>query len=181
MVVDDTGQPEGDVVFGHANLLWNLGNLDLDVDLDQALGQRVDLDETRVNGAVETAEFGDETNISLIDTLVGVRADDATGNGSHGTDDSAKGIDHLSVPAGRIGLRADSGGIGALEIILLGRLDGHFVGGLEADGGLIVGLAGGRALAIDGGRHVEVGWGARMAMLRYGRLSGEMEGTNHSY
>ena len=49
-------------------------NLDLDIDLDQLLGQRVDLHETRVHCAIEAAEFGDQPDITLADWLVGVGA-----------------------------------------------------------------------------------------------------------
>jgi hypothetical protein len=41
--------------------------LDLDVDLDQLLRQRIDADKTGVNCAVEATKFGDETNVSLMD------------------------------------------------------------------------------------------------------------------
>lgn len=58
VVVDDGCEVQGDVVLGHADLLWHLDDLDLDVYLDEFLGQRVDLDETGVDGAVEAAEFG---------------------------------------------------------------------------------------------------------------------------
>lgn len=74
VVVDNTGELESDVVLGHADLLGNFHNLNLDIDLDEALGERVDLDETWVNGAVETTELGDETNVALRDRLVWVRA-----------------------------------------------------------------------------------------------------------
>ena len=86
VVVDDGCEVQGDVVLGHADLLRHLDDLDLDVYLDEFLGQRVDLDETRVDGAVEAAEFGDETDVALGDWLVGVRADDAAGDGAAETD-----------------------------------------------------------------------------------------------
>ena len=57
-------------------------DLDLNVYLDQLFGERVDLHETGVDGAVEAAEFGDESDVSLADWLVGIRAADATWNGS---------------------------------------------------------------------------------------------------
>lgn len=41
--------------------------LDLDVDLDQLLRQRIDADKTGVNCAVEATKLGDETNVSLMD------------------------------------------------------------------------------------------------------------------
>ena len=57
-------------------------DLDLDVDLDQLFGEGVDLDETGVDGAVEAAELGHEADVSLADWFVGVRAADATWDGS---------------------------------------------------------------------------------------------------
>lgn len=57
-------------------------DLDLDVDLDQLFGEGVDLDEAGVDGAVETAEFGDEADVALADGFVGVRAADAAWDGS---------------------------------------------------------------------------------------------------
>lgn len=52
-------------------------DLNLDVDLNELLGQGIDLDETWVDGAVEATEFGDQTDVSLADRLVGVGADNA--------------------------------------------------------------------------------------------------------
>ena len=86
VVVDDAGEVQGDVVLGHADLLGHLDDLDLDVDLDELLGERVDLDEARVNGAVEAAEFGDEADVALRDGFVGVRAYDAAGDGAEEAD-----------------------------------------------------------------------------------------------
>ena len=65
VVVDDRCEVQGDVVLGHADLLRHLDDLDLDIYLDEFLGQRVDLDETGVDGAVEAAEFGDQTDVAL--------------------------------------------------------------------------------------------------------------------
>lgn len=84
---------------GHADLLGHLDNLNLDIDLDERLRERVDLDETRVHSSCETSEFGDETDISLGDGLVWVGADDAARNRSQVTDDGAERVDHASVPA----------------------------------------------------------------------------------
>jgi hypothetical protein len=44
------------------------------------------VDKTRVDGAGEATELGDESNIALRDGLVGVGADDAAGNGAEETD-----------------------------------------------------------------------------------------------
>jgi hypothetical protein len=65
VVVDNGGQVEGDVVLGHANLLRYLNDLDLDIDLDKTFTERVDLDETGINSAIESTEFGDETDVTL--------------------------------------------------------------------------------------------------------------------
>ena len=93
VVVDDGGQVEGDVVLGHADLAGDLDDLDLDVDLDEAFGERVDLDETRVDGAVEAPEFGHETDVTLADGLVRVRAADAARDGTGETDEGAERVD----------------------------------------------------------------------------------------
>ena len=53
-------------------MCFRTDNLNLDIDLDQALGQWVDLDETWVHGTRESTEFGDETDITLRDWLVSV-------------------------------------------------------------------------------------------------------------
>ena len=57
-------------------------NLNLHIHLNQFLGQRVDLDQTGVDCAIEATEFGDETDVSLTDWLVGVGAHDTAWNGS---------------------------------------------------------------------------------------------------
>lgn len=76
MVVDHRSEVDCDVVFGHADLLGNFADLDFDVDLDKALGEGIDLDETWVHGSVEAAEFCDEADVALGDGLVGIRAVD---------------------------------------------------------------------------------------------------------
>lgn len=93
VVVDDGGQVQSDVVLGHAGLLGDLGDLDLDVDLNEPLAERVDLDQARVDGLVEFAELRDETDIALADALVRVGAADAAGDSSQGTDDGAGSVD----------------------------------------------------------------------------------------
>merc|ERR1711937_327038 len=150
VVVDDRGQAQGDVVLGHADLLGDLCDLDLDIDLDQTLGEGVDLDEAGIDGLVESTKLGDETDVALVDALVWVGADDAAGDGAQGTNDGAKGVDHAPVPALGAGLGRDGGCVAALQILLLGRLDFHLVGGLEADD--FLGCLGGRALAVHVGR-----------------------------
>lgn len=92
------------LTFGHANLLRHLHNLNLDIDLHERFGERVDLDETRVDGASETTELGDETNVTLFDGLVRVRAADTARNRTKSTDGRAEGVDHAAVPAGARGI-----------------------------------------------------------------------------
>lgn len=87
-VVDDGSQVERDVVLGHADLLGNLDNLDLDVDLDKVLGEGVNINETRIDSAGESTELGDETNVSLANWLVWVGAYDAAWNSAECTDAS---------------------------------------------------------------------------------------------
>ncbi len=68
-------------------------NLDLDVHLDEALAEGVDLDQSGVDGAVEAAEFRDQTDVTLRDVLVGVRADDAAGDCTEGANAGPEGVD----------------------------------------------------------------------------------------
>ena len=93
VVVDDRCEVERDIVLCHANLAWHLDDLDLDIDLNEALGERIDENETRVNGASELAELGDQADVSLRYWLVRVRADDAAGNGTEETDARSKRVD----------------------------------------------------------------------------------------
>ena len=58
-------------------------NLNLDIDLNKTFAERVDLDETGINSAIESTEFGDQTNITLRDRFVGVRTADAAGESAH--------------------------------------------------------------------------------------------------
>jgi len=99
VVVDDGCEGQVDVVFGHADLFWDFDDLNLDVYLDQALGEWVDLDETWVYCSCESTEFGDQTDLTLRNWLVWVGADDAAGDGAKGTDAASEGVDHASVPA----------------------------------------------------------------------------------
>jgi hypothetical protein len=58
------------------------------------LGQWVDLDKTRVYSSRESTELGDETDVALSDWLVGVRADDAAGDGAESAYARAESVDH---------------------------------------------------------------------------------------
>jgi hypothetical protein len=92
VVVDDRGETQGDVVLGHANLLGDLCGLNLDVDLDDPLAERVNVDQAGVDGLVELSKLGDETDVALVDFLEGVGADDTARDGAHGSDDNTKSI-----------------------------------------------------------------------------------------
>jgi hypothetical protein len=57
-------------------------NLDLDIDLDELLGQWVDLHETGIHSSCESPELGDQTHVSLTDWLVRIGTDDTARNGA---------------------------------------------------------------------------------------------------
>lgn len=114
------------LTFSHANLLRHLDDLDLDVDLRELLGKRVDLDETWVDGAGETTELGDQTDIALLDGLVWVGTAETARDCTESTDGRAEGVDHTSIPAGVggiFGVGLDDLGVGGLEVLAAGRLD----------------------------------------------------------
>jgi hypothetical protein len=108
---------EGDVVLGHADLLWNLcisklvfvgarafaylhtNDLNLDIDLNETFTERVDLDETGVDSAIEATKLGDETDVTLRDRFVGVRTANAAGESSHGSNTLAQGVDCAKMSA----------------------------------------------------------------------------------
>jgi len=92
------------ITFGHANLLRDLNNLNLDIDLNERFGERVDLDKTRVDGTSETSKLGDETDVTLLDRLVWIRAADAARNRTKSTDSRTEGVDHATIPAGARGI-----------------------------------------------------------------------------
>lgn len=93
VIVDDRGQVQGDVVLGHADLLGDFHDLDLDVDLDDALRQRVNFDQAWIDSLVETAKLGDEADVALVDVLVWVRAADATRYGTESTNEGSQTVD----------------------------------------------------------------------------------------
>lgn len=67
VVVDDRGDVDVDVVFGHTYLRRNFDDGNLDVDLLQFLGQRIDFAQTRVDSTVVFSEFQDETGLTFVD------------------------------------------------------------------------------------------------------------------
>ena len=60
-------------------------DLNLNINLNETFAERVDLDKTGINSAIETTEFGDETDVTLRDRFVRVRTANATGESSHGS------------------------------------------------------------------------------------------------
>ena len=79
----------------HGNLHTN--NLDLDINLNEALAQRIDLDKTRVDSTIETTELGDQTDITLRDMLIRIRADNAARDGSQVTYAVTKSVDYEAI------------------------------------------------------------------------------------
>ena len=92
-VVNDRGELQRDVIFGHADLLGNFDDLNFDIDLNKLLGERVDVDKSRIDSAGKATKLGDEANISLVHGLVRIRAADTAGNGTECTDDSSESVD----------------------------------------------------------------------------------------
>lgn len=74
MVVDDRSEVNSHIIFGHADLLWDLADLNHDIYVGESLRKWVDFDKTRVNCAIEAAKFGDQTDGALVYTLVRVGA-----------------------------------------------------------------------------------------------------------
>jgi hypothetical protein len=70
-------------VYAFAIPFIHTNNLNLNINLDEAFAERVDLNKTRVDSAIETAKFGDQANITLRYRFVGVRTDDTAGDGTH--------------------------------------------------------------------------------------------------
>lgn len=129
-------------------------NLNLDINLDNAFAERVDLDETGVDGLVELAELGDETNIALVNLLVRVGTADAAGDGAEISHDGAEGIDHGAVPVVWVGILVDDRGIALLQVFSARTLDNHRSRRAEARGTVRVGdLPGSRSCQ---GRRVAV-------------------------
>ena len=60
-------------------------DLNFDINLNETFTERVDLDETGINSAIESTELGDQTDVTLRDRFVGVRTANAAGESSHGS------------------------------------------------------------------------------------------------
>lgn len=125
LVVYDRCEVKRDIVLGHTDLLRDLDDLDLDVNLDELLAQRVDLDETGVNGAIEAAKFGDEPDITLRHGLIWVGATDTARNGTKSANEGAQAVDHRTIPP--IGTRVAFAGerlrVARLEVLSFWRCD----------------------------------------------------------
>lgn len=133
-----------DITFGHANLLRNFDNLDLDVDLNERFGERVDLDKTRVDSTSKTTELGDETNVTLLDRLVWVGAAEAARNRTKSTDGRAESVDHAAIPASAgsiFGIRLDHLRIRWLKVLATRWLDVDDGVAGTSDGGRVVAVS----------------------------------------
>ncbi len=97
VIIDNGGKVDADVVLGHTNLLRHLDNLDLDINLYEVFRKWVDLDKTRVDSAVESTKLGDETDITLCNRFIGIRADDTAWNGAAEADTGTESIDWTPV------------------------------------------------------------------------------------
>jgi len=135
-----------DVILGHADLLGNFDNLNLDINLNKLLGERVDVDKTGVDSAGKSTELGDQANVSLVHGLVRVRAADAAGDSAECTDDSSKSVDHPTVPAVAISI-----GIIWLDDLCVAGLQVFTTRRLNLDDGLVKTASGRAAVsAVDG-------------------------------
>jgi len=78
-----------------ATTVWeqHTNNLNLDIDLDELLRQRIDLDETRIDSSIKSSKFRDQAHVALADRAVRVGAANATGNSTEASDDRTKRID----------------------------------------------------------------------------------------
>jgi hypothetical protein len=90
------------VILGHAHLFRDLDDLNLDIDLDERFGQRVNLDETGVDGAIEATELGDQADISLRNGFVRVGTADAAWDRSEEANAGAEIVDCDELATARI-------------------------------------------------------------------------------
>ena len=75
--------------------MWYLHDLNLNIDLNKTLRERIDLDKTWVDCAVEATKLGDKTNITLVNRLVRVGANNATRNSTAETDEGTEIADYF--------------------------------------------------------------------------------------
>lgn len=76
-------------VSGQHGLERNVYDLDLDGNLSEFLTERIDLDESRIDGTRELPERGNESDASLLDLLVRVWAAEATRDRPKGSCDTS--------------------------------------------------------------------------------------------
>jgi hypothetical protein len=55
----------GLVLFATYKPIAHTNNLNLDINLDKLLAERIDLDQTRIDRSVEATKLGDQTDIAL--------------------------------------------------------------------------------------------------------------------
>lgn len=94
VIVNDGSEAQSDIVLGHTRLLRYLGDLDLDINLNETLTKWVDLDQAWIDGLVEAAELSDETDVALVNILVGVGTDDAARKCTHCSNNGTEGVDY---------------------------------------------------------------------------------------
>jgi hypothetical protein len=99
VVVDDRCDVHVDIIFGHTNLSGNFNDGDLDIDLLYFLAQRIDFSETWIDCTAVLSEFQDETGLTFVDLLIGIRTTDATWDGSKSSAQTSQTIDHFAVPS----------------------------------------------------------------------------------
>lgn len=115
--------------------------MNLDIDLNEAFTERVDLDETRIDSTIEATKLGNQANISLGDRFVWVRTEYATWNSTQSSNARSKSIDwmrlagrnrggadlvhtHASIPAMSLSIVAlQDLSITWLKVFSTGRLD----------------------------------------------------------
>lgn len=103
-------------------------DLDLDVDLDKCLGERIDLDEAWVYRSGEPPELGNQTYLTLLHRFVRVGKEDATGNGTQCPKDRTQSVDHAAIPAMRrciLAARREHLRVRWLQVFISGRFHAY--------------------------------------------------------
>lgn len=148
VVINDRGKMHSDIILGHADLLWHLAQLNLDIDLNKFLRHGIDLDKAGIDGAIEAAEFCHEPDIALRDWLEGVRTAEAARDCAEETNQRAEPVHELAVNAiaGVVVSNSEVLGVRGLEFAVADGLDGNkwCFGGGGGGGEVAVGGAEGR-------------------------------------